>query len=99
MRDHYGMHPVVYHDIANGAVYTTILYTNVNKDKSILMYQHSFILQRCSTTCFDLQEVVIRCTNKNSVLVLKLYLNMDPDYYNLYLITNTTILSKYTLII
>jgi hypothetical protein len=74
----------VCHGITNGTVYTTILYTNVNKDKSILMYRHSFIVQRCSTTCFDLQELIIRRTYKKSVLVLELYFNMDPYYYNLF---------------
>jgi hypothetical protein len=44
----YGMHPVVCRDIANGAVYTTIISTNVNKNKSTLMYRHSFNLLRCS---------------------------------------------------
>jgi hypothetical protein len=32
-----------------------IVSTNLNKDKSILICHHSFILQRCSTTGFDLQ--------------------------------------------
>jgi hypothetical protein len=60
----YGMHPVVCLDIANGAVYTTVS-TNVHKDKSILMYHRSFSVQRCSATCFDLHEVIIRITYKN----------------------------------
>jgi hypothetical protein len=32
--------------IRNGAVYTTVISTNVNKDKSILMYHHSFTVYR-----------------------------------------------------
>jgi hypothetical protein len=62
------------HDIANGAVYTTVMSTNVNKDKSILMYHHSFILQWSSATCFDLREVIIRRTGEEfSIVVLELY--------------------------
>jgi hypothetical protein len=80
MHDHYGMHPVVCHAIANGAVYITIISTNVNKDNSILMYHHLFIVQRYSARCFDLQEVIIRRTYKNSVLVLKLNFKVDPYY-------------------
>jgi hypothetical protein len=60
---HYGMHPVVCHAI-------TIISTNVNKNKLILMYRHQFVVQRCSTTCFDLQEVIARRSYKNSVLVV-----------------------------
>jgi hypothetical protein len=62
-------------NIANGAVYTTIISTNVNEDKSILIYHHPFILQKCSATCFELQDI-IRRTYKNSVLVLQLYFNI-----------------------
>jgi hypothetical protein len=62
----------------------TIISTNINKHTSVLIYHHPFILQRCSTTCFDFQEVVIRCTYKNSGLILELYFNMDPYYYNLF---------------
>jgi hypothetical protein len=36
------MHPVVCYDITYVAVYVTIVSTNVTRDKSILMYQHSF---------------------------------------------------------
>jgi hypothetical protein len=57
------MHPVVRHDITNGAIYTAITSVNINKDKSVLMDLHSFIVQRCSATCFDLQEVVIKFFN------------------------------------
>jgi hypothetical protein len=53
--DVYGMRPVACHDTSNGAVYTT-LSTNVNKDKSILMYHLSFNVQMCSATYFDLQD-------------------------------------------
>jgi hypothetical protein len=42
----YDMYPVVCHGITNGTVYTTLLYTNVNKDKSILMHYHLFIVPR-----------------------------------------------------
>jgi hypothetical protein len=66
------MHPVVCHDITNGAVYTTIS-MNVNKDRSILIHHHSLIVQRCSATCFDLQKIIIRRTYKNSAFVLELY--------------------------
>jgi transcription initiation factor IIE alpha subunit len=48
MDDLRGMHPVVCHHIANGAVYTTTIYMDVNKVKSILMYHHSLIVQSCS---------------------------------------------------
>jgi hypothetical protein len=68
-----------------GVVYTKIISTNVNKDKSILMYRHSFIMQRCSAICFDLQDVINRRTYKNSVLVLELYFNMDSYYYNCFI--------------
>jgi hypothetical protein len=78
------MHPAVCHDITNGAVCTTVISTNVNKDKSILMYHLSFIVHRCSATCFDLQEVIIRRTYSNSILVLELYFNMDRFYYSFY---------------
>jgi hypothetical protein len=40
--------------ITNGAVYTTIISTNVNRGKLIVMYRHPFIVQICSVTCFDL---------------------------------------------
>jgi hypothetical protein len=56
----YGVHPVVSRDIINGDIYTTIISMNINKNKSILTYQHSFIVQSCSATCFNLQEVIIR---------------------------------------
>jgi hypothetical protein len=46
------------------------------------MYHYSFNVQRCSATCFDFQEVIIRRTYKNSVLVLELHFNIDPYYYN-----------------
>jgi hypothetical protein len=80
----YGVQPVVCYDIKNGAISTTVICMSVNKDKFILVYHHLFIVQRCSATCFDLQEVIIRHTYKNSVLVLELYFNMDPYYYNLF---------------
>jgi hypothetical protein len=80
----YGMHPVVCQDIANRAVYTIKTSNNVNKENSILIYHHSFIMQRCSSTCFDLQEDIIRCNDKNSVLVFQLYFNMDTYYYNFF---------------
>jgi hypothetical protein len=72
MLDHYGMHRVVCHDITSGAVYT-VTSTSVNKDKSILIYHRSFIVQRCSTTstCFDLQEVIIRHTYLRSWALLE----------------------------
>jgi hypothetical protein len=97
----HGMHPIVCQDNKNGADYLTIISVNVNKDKFILIYHHSFIVQSCSATCFDLQEVIIRCTYKNSVLVLELYFNMDPYNTNCFiLIVNTTVLlntsDKYT---
>jgi hypothetical protein len=56
----------------------------VNKDKSILLHYYSFIVQRCSATCFDLQDIIIRRTYKNSVIVLELYFNVDPYYFNLF---------------
>jgi hypothetical protein len=57
----YGMHPVV----TNGTIYTTIS-TNVNEDKTILIYHLSFTVQRSSATCFGLQEVIIRHTRIQS---------------------------------
>jgi hypothetical protein len=53
---------VVCRDITNGAVYIIIISTNVNNNRSVLMYHHSFIVQRFSGTCFDLQLVIIRRT-------------------------------------
>jgi hypothetical protein len=58
-------------DIRNGAIYTAVISTIANKDNSVLMYHHSLIVQRCSATCFDLQEVILRSTYKNSVLFLE----------------------------
>jgi hypothetical protein len=46
------------------------------------MYHQSFTIQRCSSTCFDLQEVIIRCNDKNFILVFELYFKMDSYYYN-----------------
>jgi hypothetical protein len=48
------------------------------------MYEDSFAVQWCSATCFDLQEVISQRTYKNSVLVLELYFNMEPHFYNLF---------------
>jgi hypothetical protein len=73
----YGMHAVVCCNITNGAI-CTIISTNVTKHKLILMQHHLFLVQRCLATCSVLQGVIIRHTNKNSVLVLELYFNMDP---------------------
>jgi hypothetical protein len=53
----------------------------VNKDKSIIMLSPFVYCAKVFATCFDLQEVIIRCTCKNSVLLLELYFNMDPYYY------------------
>jgi hypothetical protein len=61
-----------------------IVPANVNKDKSILMYHHSFIVQRDSTTYLDFQEFIFRRTYKNSVLILEFYFNIDPNYYKLF---------------
>jgi hypothetical protein len=72
------MYPVVCHDITNRTVYTKIIYTNVNKDKSMLMYHHSFVVLRCSATCFDLQEFIIRSTY-NSIQELELIFVRTPD--------------------
>jgi hypothetical protein len=84
IRIFYGMHAVVCRDITNGAVYITIISTNVNKDKSMLIYRHAFTVKRCSATCFDFKEVITRRTYKNSVLVLELYFNIEPCYYNVF---------------
>jgi hypothetical protein len=66
------MPPVVCRDISNRAVYTIIISTNVNKDKLVLTYHHSFIGQRCTATSCDLEVIIIRRTYKNSVLILVL---------------------------
>jgi mRNA-degrading endonuclease HigB of HigAB toxin-antitoxin module len=57
----------------------------------MLIYYHSFAVQRYSATCFDLQEVIIRNTYKNPLLVLKLYFDIDLYYYNSFIfdITDT----------
>jgi hypothetical protein len=68
------MYSVVSHDMTNWAVYIAIIFTNVKKDKSVLMHHHSYIVQRCSAECSDLQEVIITHTCKTSVLVLELNL-------------------------
>jgi hypothetical protein len=54
------------------------------QNKSILIYHLSFTVQRCSATCFDIQEFIIRRIYKNSILILELYFNMDLHFYYLF---------------
>jgi hypothetical protein len=78
---HLGRAATVSHDLLRPVVYIAVhnvyilslmggrLHNNIsrngNKDKSILMYHNSFIVKRCSDTCFGLQEVIIRPTYRN----------------------------------